>query len=742
MQGKNNAQVNLVDIFLFLLSRWWVFLLCALLCMGFAYYRYSKKPFYYRGAATVMIKKPADTRSSTLGNYSSLVNSVNITYEKMQFHSKELMRRVVLALDADIDYLLDIKLRDVELYDRSPVRMMLIRSGNEDPAPFTVQVSPQSGTHIQLTWNGTSRRVALGDTLSLDGRKMVFFPTPTYTGYLGGEVKIVKNSLMGAVGRYLGNLQTEQFSTSTSMLSISLTDRSAQRACDIVNMLVEKYNEESILEKNRSALNTAGFINERIIAIQKELSGIEDEMVRFKQEEKMTSPYASAEEFLSAGRSYNQQIVQIEMQERLSAYLKDYLYTAFQEYITVPANIGISEASINAAIAEYNTLILQRSRLVEASSEASPVVRQLEDDIKPMRQNIMDRIANFETSLSFKKADLAEQERMALINFTAIPAKSQDLLNIERRSRDVCHRVVGNHKLMGHAGRVVFAVRVGNHPLQKRRFFSAKRLAANGAAVFRVVVGLVFAGVKHNGPKPAGAQGVIGFAVYRRNIVAELFGISAAQIVVAAHANNRDAAVRNRLRQAIDRVDIRQPVGGVHNVAVEHQQINLFAERRGGPDRVGRPAVGVRNVIDVDVFLQHGMKRIIQAFLGRKTAEIGFALDQRRNDHRILLRLVQHRLRHRHAVDPCSCPDHTVRMVKKPFPVDFNGHRAVGADAQKNLIIAPGNEHSRIKQHQSFCHSRLTPFRLFHAAYCSILPAFLQSCTNNSKMVLDFSIKE
>ena len=435
MQEKNNTQVNLVDIFLFLLSRWWVFLLCVLVCMTVAYIRYSKKPFYYRGTATVMIKDPADTRSSTLGNYSSMVNSVNVTYEKMQLHSKELMRRVVLALDADIDYFQDIKLRDVELYDRSPVRMIPVRSGDDDPVSYTVRVSPQDGNHILLMWNGMSRSVSFGDTLDLDGRRMVFFPTHTYTSYAGGEVRIVKNSVMGAVGRYLGNLQTSQLSTSTSMLSISLTDRSAQRACDIVNMLIEKYNEESILEKNRSALNTAGFINERIIAIQQELAGIENDMVRFKQEEKMTSANASAEEYLSAGRSYNQQIVQIEMQERLAAYLKDYLYAAFQQYITVPANIGITEASINAAITEYNTLILQRSRLVEASSEASPVVRQLEDDIKPMRQNILDRISNFETSLSFKKADLAEQERMALINFTAIPAKSQDLLNIERQQK-------------------------------------------------------------------------------------------------------------------------------------------------------------------------------------------------------------------------------------------------------------------------------------------------------------------
>ena len=152
MQEKNNSQVNLVDIVLFLLSRWWVFALSALVCMGFAYYRYSQQPFLYRGTATIMIKEPADTRSSTLSNYSSLVNSVNITYEKMQLHSKELMRHVVLALDADIDYLQEIKLRDVELYDRTPVRMFVVRDQNDGPAPFTLTVTPRDRANILLKW--------------------------------------------------------------------------------------------------------------------------------------------------------------------------------------------------------------------------------------------------------------------------------------------------------------------------------------------------------------------------------------------------------------------------------------------------------------------------------------------------------------------------------------------------------------------------------------------------------------
>ena len=77
MQENNNSQVNLVDILLFILNRWWIILISAAVCMGIAYYRYSKMPLMYRSQATVMIKSPANTRASSLVNYSSLVNTVS-----------------------------------------------------------------------------------------------------------------------------------------------------------------------------------------------------------------------------------------------------------------------------------------------------------------------------------------------------------------------------------------------------------------------------------------------------------------------------------------------------------------------------------------------------------------------------------------------------------------------------------------------------------------------------------------
>ena len=57
LNSQKKDQVNLVDLFFYLLRYWYIFLLCILVACAYAYYRYEKTPFTYRSSAQVIIKK-------------------------------------------------------------------------------------------------------------------------------------------------------------------------------------------------------------------------------------------------------------------------------------------------------------------------------------------------------------------------------------------------------------------------------------------------------------------------------------------------------------------------------------------------------------------------------------------------------------------------------------------------------------------------------------------------------------
>ena len=82
--SSNGGQVNLIDLFFYLLSYWYWFVLCAGLAVGYAWYRYAKSPLLYRGDVTVIIKDPSNsTRTVSMERYNDMVNSVNMSNEML-----------------------------------------------------------------------------------------------------------------------------------------------------------------------------------------------------------------------------------------------------------------------------------------------------------------------------------------------------------------------------------------------------------------------------------------------------------------------------------------------------------------------------------------------------------------------------------------------------------------------------------------------------------------------------------
>ena len=90
-------QINLVEVFFYLLRHWYWFVICAGIAVAYAYYKYTQMPFVYRADATIIIKDPSHAQSTvSLERYASLINNVDVTNEILQLSSKQLMAEVVL----------------------------------------------------------------------------------------------------------------------------------------------------------------------------------------------------------------------------------------------------------------------------------------------------------------------------------------------------------------------------------------------------------------------------------------------------------------------------------------------------------------------------------------------------------------------------------------------------------------------------------------------------------------------
>lgn len=251
----------------------------------------------------------------------------------------------------------------------------------------------------------------------------------------GTPIRVAKLPMESMVNYYKSALGIQQEEEESSILTLALKDGSAARAEDILNTLINVYNEEAIKDKNQVAVNTADFINDRLIIIENELGGVESELETFKQRNQIVDIASSAGMYMSESQKYNTDALELETQLRLANFIKDYLTDPAKETDLIPSNTGIGDMNIESQINLYNTAKLKRDHLIDDSSANNPVVLELNNSLRAMKQNIIRAVDNMIVSLNVQRSDAQSREMRAQNRITSIPTKERKMLSIERQQK-------------------------------------------------------------------------------------------------------------------------------------------------------------------------------------------------------------------------------------------------------------------------------------------------------------------
>ena len=441
IQDKKRAEFNLIDLLMFMLARWYWFVLSLAVFSGLAWVVYASRPFVFFSSATVIIKDPSNkTSTAGLDRYDNFINKVNVANEILQFRSKKLFREVVQRVHADVSYKIDDGLRQRELYTQSPVTVSFI-----DMLPgrsVSLAIIPVGKDSVQVQIPVSKRKsstfgVAVNDTVRLnDGLSMVVATTNYYNNSWNGKtIDVRKTPVDVMVGYYRNNFGIRQEGEESSILKLSLKDESPVRARDVLNTLITVYNQDAINDKNQVAINTANFINERLIIIESDLGSVENDLESFKKVNQVVDLSSSAGMYMQESQKYSSDVLELETQLQLADHIKGYLTDPTKEIDLIPANTGISDMNIESQINQYNTIKLRRDKLVDDSSEMNPVVLELNNSLRAMKQTIIRAVDNMIVSLNVRLKDARNREYMAQERMTSIPTQQRQMLSIERQQK-------------------------------------------------------------------------------------------------------------------------------------------------------------------------------------------------------------------------------------------------------------------------------------------------------------------
>ena len=273
----------------------------------------------------------------------------------------------------------------------------------------------------------------LGDTVATPVGAVVVMPTRYYRGEYSFPIVVTKSSLYSVTRGYAGALTVALRDEKSSVIDLSINDVCTQRAEDVLSTLIAVYNDNWIREKNAVTASTSLLIDERLGVIERELSHIDDDISSYKSENLMPDVQSVSSMYMAKSSETETEIQLLNNQLYMARYIRNYLTSLSQPNQLLPVNSGVESASLEDQIAEYNTLQLERNNLITNSSEANPLIQDLDHSLAAMREAILISLDNLITTLT-AQIDFLKQEELKTKNMIAAsPVRAKYLLSVERQ---------------------------------------------------------------------------------------------------------------------------------------------------------------------------------------------------------------------------------------------------------------------------------------------------------------------
>ena len=437
-----------------IMKQWKWILLSLAVCMSLAVLYLAWKPYTYTREAQVEVKDEEDTgASSALAMFADLGigQATNNLYNEMAyFESPDLMEKVVERLGLQTNYTMRKKLRNTTLYGSTlPVTVTFETLNDKTGGRFRMKINEEEEIYldkfvVKLDKVDFEQKgpIHFGESVMTPLGKIKIEKTPFYGKDKEEEdepieytIKVGRSSLKVAVDDWLAKLSVDELRKEASVVDLTIKDGNPRRAEDVLNTLIQIYNEEWIINKNEVALASSDFIDERLESLTKELSDVDSDIADYKSDNQIPDLIASATINLTEEQNVKKELLELTTQLQQSKYLKDFLESSDKTDRLLPINSGIQNQTLDMQITNHNNMVINRNAIIANSSPENPLVTSLDAQIADSKTAILASIENQIRQLTTGIANINKEKRNFEKNLSANPEQARYLLSVERQQK-------------------------------------------------------------------------------------------------------------------------------------------------------------------------------------------------------------------------------------------------------------------------------------------------------------------
>ncbi|MFD2587076.1 GumC family protein [Croceitalea marina] len=437
---NNNADLsNLIKPYL---KNWKWFVTSVILAIIFAifYLRYTVPQYAIR--SKVKILKDQNS-TSELGAFTDLGvlggTSNNVQDEIESINSRTNLIEVVKELGLNKRIIAIGNIINTGLYDNPPFNINFLGPDSivqKTEYEFYIRLISDTKFEFANIENDTFKEYSFGKPLPSSLGDLIITPNSTLdiSTYSEREYEVKVSPLAIRAEYYQKKIAITTANEFSNIISITLNDAIKQRGKDIINALIDKYNQNAVDDKKAIADRTSSFINDRITDIYGSLSTVDKSAEDFKSGRGITDIAAQTNVNLNVGAANQQELRNSTVQLDIAASMKD-LVDNQDGYELLPANVGLADQTIANTTARYNELALERKRLLESSNEKNPIIVNLDQQLDGLKRSMKSSLNSVTNNLSLQVNSLSNQVSRINSRIYSAPKNERALRDITRKQQ-------------------------------------------------------------------------------------------------------------------------------------------------------------------------------------------------------------------------------------------------------------------------------------------------------------------
>ena len=421
---------------------WWLFLLSLLACMtlAFAYLKYAKRVYNIKSVVLVaQDDNSAGAGANLLKSMKLMGQGSKVDDEMIVFSSQELCTQVAEQLKLNRSYVEDrgwFK-PTKDHYNTSPIEVLAPEEMFDTLSSVTFQIDvDKSGKAGIKARSGKTKLAELKDvTLPATVKTSygVFGIQPT-KHFKQGKPCHIKASLAGNQirGEALNRrIKVKLVTKKSNGIDLTLAESNKSRGKDILNKLMELYNERGQKEKDEQAINTAKFIDERLALIYKGLTSSEADIESYKRAHKIVDPELQIKTSVAKQEMADQAIIKLETNKQLLSMVRDFVSDPKNKHSYIPFEVDSSAAS--GGIKAYNNLLAKRQELSQSAKGDNSALKQIDEQLETMHGNVLQGLNSSIKGLDVQLSKARSQANESAGELGKVPTEEREARELLRQ---------------------------------------------------------------------------------------------------------------------------------------------------------------------------------------------------------------------------------------------------------------------------------------------------------------------